>query len=309
MKVALTNLSNSLYENSRLRLNESARRFGINEINSYDFEDIKGTSFYKSHQEILDQPTGLGYWLWKPYIILETMKKINDGDIVIYSDAGIEIIGALEPLINICRDEQPVVLFANSDLVNFGWTKRDCFILMDCDQERFWYSLQCDAAFSLFRKSDTAIRFLNEWLKYGADKRIITDMPNTCGRKNLPGFIQHRWDQSILSLLAKQYRIPAFRMPTQFGNHYKSPPYRVKNEFNCVSQLNLKQVPYYARKPFYNSPYPQLLDHHRSKSVITGNRRAPLKEKIERRIIALSYNFALWINRRKIKKFSTWQET
>ena len=265
MKVVLTNLSNKLYEASRFQLNDSARKHGISEINSYDFEDLKATSFYKNHRHILDQPRGIGYWCWKPYIILETMKSLSGGDIVIYSDCGIEVIDNLEPLINICKEKHPILLFANSDFKNAAWTKRDCFVLMDCDKKKYSQGPQVDAAFALFRKSDIAIQFLEEWQKYCLDERVVGDIPNTCGKKNYWGFQQHRWDQSVLSLLAIKYGIELHRMPTQFGNHYKSPEYRVANEFNCIDQNRSKQVNFYSSKPFSNSSYFQLLNHHRTK--------------------------------------------
>jgi hypothetical protein len=266
MRIILTNLSNDLYKSSRLKLNESARAFGIAEVRSYDFEALKGTAFYKDNEKILSQPRGIGYWLWKPYIILEAMKDLSEGDIVVYSDCGIEVIDKLDPLIKICSEEQPVVLFANGDLLNAYWTKRDCFLLMDCDDRSYWYSAQCDAAFALFRKSALTIQFLEQWLAFSSNEHILTDIPNTGGKSNLPGFIQHRWDQSVLSLLAHKFQLPLFRMPTQFGNHYKAPAFRVEGEFNCVNQVKLKQLTHYAKAPFYNSPYFQLLNHHRSKS-------------------------------------------
>lgn len=266
MRTVLTNLSNELYKNSRLLLNESARRFGINDIKSYDFEDLKGAAFYSKNKKILDQSKGIGYWLWKPYIILETMKDLSEGDVVIYSDSGIEIINRLDPLIKICSEKQPILLFANGNLLNATWTKRDCFILMGCDNKEFWYSLQCDAAFALFRKSSLSIKFLENWLRYSSDERILTDLPNTCGKKNIPGFVEHRWDQSVLSLLAHKFEVPLFRTPTQYGNHYKMPEFRVKGEFNCVNQLKQRQLISYSCNSYYNSSYYQLLNHHRSKS-------------------------------------------
>lgn len=266
MRVVLTNLSDALYKDSRLRLNESARKFGVKEIRSYDFTDLQATPFYKEHKQILDQPRGRGYWLWKAYIILEAMKELAEGDVVIYSDCGIDVIDSLDPLVKICRDEQPVLLFANGDFMNAYWTKRDAFVLMDCDHQACWFHRHCDAAFALFRKSEPAIRFLQEWLAFCSDARILTDIPNTCGKKNLPGFIEHRWDQSVLSLLAYKFNIPFYRMPTQFGNHYKMPSFQMAGEFNCINQLKQKQVGFYAKKPYYNSPYYQLLNHHRSKN-------------------------------------------
>ena len=101
MNIILTNLSDKTYAASRHRLNDSAKKFGIDQIRSYDFEYIRKTSFYKKNIEIFLQPTGIGYWLWKPYIILEAMKDMDNGDMVIYSDCGIEIIININELINI----------------------------------------------------------------------------------------------------------------------------------------------------------------------------------------------------------------
>jgi hypothetical protein len=266
MRIVLTNLSNKLFEDSRFRLNESARKFGILEIRSHDFGELKQTDFYRNNSEILDQPKGIGYWLWKPYIILEAMKTLSEGDIVIYSDCGIEMADRLEALISLCSETQPVVLFGNGDFTNSMWTKRDCFILMDCDNELFWKSPHCDAAFSLFRKNGLSLQFLTDWLEHARDKRILTDLGNTCGKKNLPDFIAHRCDQSILSLLAQKYKFPLYRMPTQFGNHYKTQAFRRENEFNFINQFRQVQVNHYAVIPYYNSDYPQLLNHHRTKN-------------------------------------------
>lgn len=267
MKIVLTNLSNKLYEKSRFQLNDSATKHGITNINSYSFEDLKSTTFYQQNQKILDQPKGIGYWAWKPYIILETMKSLDEGDIVIYSDCGIEIIEPLAPLIEICKKDEPVLLFANGNLRNKYWTKRDCFVVMNCDSEKYWNGLQTDAAFCLFKKSEVAKDFLTDWLKYCCDERAVGDLANTCGKKNFWGFQSHRWDQSILSLLAIKYEITLYRVPTQFGNHYKVLEYRVPGEANCINQKNPKQVDFYSANPFYNSPYFQLLNHHRSKAI------------------------------------------
>lgn len=269
MKVILTNLSNKLYEESRFRLNDSALKYGVDEIFSFDFEDLKKYSFYEHHKKILDEPKGIGYWLWKPFIILEAMKKISTGDIVVYADCGIEIIDDIAPLILLCKEDHPVLLFANEHLINKFWTKRDCFRIMGCDEKKCWNGLQSDASFSLFRKSPESEGFLNEWLQYCCDERVLTSKPNVCGKMNFLGFKEHRWDQSVLSLLAIKHNIELFRVPTQFGNHYKLPEFRIPGEFNCVSQMKQKQLKYYSSRPYRNSHYFQLLDHHRTK-VETG---------------------------------------
>jgi len=74
-------------------------------------------------------------------------------------------------------------------------------------------------------------------------------------------------------------------MPTQFGNHYKAKPFRIKGEFNCISQKNIRQVDYYAKTPFLNSPYFQLLDQHRSRKTVLPGRQQSFLNKIKNRIL------------------------
>jgi hypothetical protein len=273
MAIVLTNLSNRLFEESRHRLNASANKFGIGDIRSFDIEDIRNTSFYHDNKAIFGLPRGMGYWLWKPYIIREALHSVADGDIVVYADSGLEIIAPLEPLFDICRSSHPVLLFGNGVAFNSTWTKRDCFILMDCDREEYWMAPQCDAAFCLFRREEATLRFVEKWLEYCRDRRIITDEPNTCGRRDLPDFVEHRHDQSILSLMAAKDHISLFRMPTQFGNHYKAWPVRVPGEVNYINQVRREQLGYYAVIPYYNSLYFQLLDHHRSTASLAKKKQ------------------------------------
>lgn len=215
MKVVLTNLSNEKFYKSRISLNASAKLYGVDEVYSFDFEtQIRNSAFYRNNGSIMSQKRGLGYWLWKPYIILQVLESLAENDIVIYSDCGIEIIDNLEPLISICRHQEQVLLFGNRNYLNGHYTKRDCFVLMNCDNERYWYSMQCDAAFMIFKKTAFTMQFVQEWLDYCKNETALTDVPNSLGKMNLPGFVEHRHDQSIISLLAEKYNISLYRMPT-----------------------------------------------------------------------------------------------
>lgn len=285
----LVNFSNEDYKQSRLKLNDSAKRFGIERIMSYDEDSIRSTEFYKKNSEIFLQPKGFGLWLWKPYIIQQALEQSNEDDIIIYSDSGIEIIRELTPLLQIC-EKMEILLFANGNLRNRYWTKRDCFVLLNLDAARYWNSVQVDAAFCLFKNTNTTKFFVAEWLNYCTDIRIIGDQSNVMGKPNFFGFHRHRHDQSVLSLLALRAEIPVFRQPTQFGNHYKTREFRIPGERNCISQFRSKQVSYYSKKPFENSPYFQLLNHHRenSKQIV----------KVKQNLI----EFVLASGKRRIKK-------
>jgi hypothetical protein len=302
MRIVLTNLSNKRFEESRGRLNDSANKFGIREIFSYDFDDLKDTTFYKNNIKILSQERGSGYWLWKPYIILESLDKVKDGDIVIYSDCGIEIISEVSPLIKICSESEDILLFGNCNAVNATWTKRDCFVLMKCDTEYCWYGPHVDASFCLFKKNIKSVNFVKEWFKYSCDQNILTDSPNICGLPNLPSYAEHRHDQSILSLLAQRYMISLYRIPSQHGNHYKMQHLRVKGEFNCLNQSDFTPLSYYYVIPYYNSDYFQILNHHRNIDKLIHQpliRELPKQGSFYRLLFMKLYNKILFLIKKK----------
>ncbi len=277
MRKYLVSFATKNFKDSQKLLNQSALKFGIDEVVNFTPEDIKITDFYKKNRAILDQKRGAGYWLWKPYIILQVLNKINDGDILAYSDSGIEIIDNLEPLFKILQNDKDILTFSNNGHLNKTWTKRDCFILMNCDSEKYWEAEQRLASFHLYKKSTLSADFLKDWLKYAEDERIITDKENTQGYENLDGFKDHRHDQSIFSILAVKNNIEMFRDPTQRGNYLKLPEFRKPNEF-----LNRAS---YSSSPYFNSPYGTLLNHHRK-------RKGKLKEKIRNRIMRVLNYFS-----------------
>ena len=86
MKIVLTALSNDAFAESKKQLIESAKTNANIEGHPYDFEDIKSTRFYEDNFHILQAKKGLGYWLWKPYIILQELLKLDNGDVLVYSD-------------------------------------------------------------------------------------------------------------------------------------------------------------------------------------------------------------------------------
>ena len=54
-------------------------------INDDEFKvALKNTKF----SSIYNIEKGYGFWLWKPYIIYKHLCKLNDNDILIYSDPG-----------------------------------------------------------------------------------------------------------------------------------------------------------------------------------------------------------------------------
>lgn len=199
------------YTDSKFRVRETPllnkmKDVGFDQIINYRREWLETTEFYLENKEILDMSRGNGYWLWKPYIILETMKVLDNGDIIFYMDAGDDITN--NNVVNIIKNHM-----INNDYmigglsrrpINKKFIKRDCFILMNCDEEKYHNKPQIEAGVLAFKKTQFIIDLLNEWLFFSKNKNIVTDLPNIHG-ENYPEFIDHRHDQSILSNLTIKY--------------------------------------------------------------------------------------------------------
>ena len=79
------------------------------------------------------------------------------------------------------------------------------------------------ASFFVCRKNSFTLAFFEEWLRYAQDPRILTEAPNTCGLPNYPEFFEHRFDQSILSLLGRKHQIATVPDISQWGNAFRPP--------------------------------------------------------------------------------------
>ncbi len=220
MKTHLVSFSTLQYRRSQKQLEESALTFGIDIVHSFTEKDLKKTTFYNENHAIFSQTRGFGYWLWKPYFILEMLKKLPKGDILMYSDSDVIILNSLIPLFDICN-KQDIVLFQVHSRLNKIWTKRDTFISMNCDCTKFYEAEQVCGSPQLYKVNQYSIEFVESWLKYCSDSQVISDDPNILGHENIEGFIEHRHDQSILSLLSLKFEIQIHRDPSQWGNKYK----------------------------------------------------------------------------------------
>lgn len=219
LNITLINYADKNYSKAqKINTNSAIKKGCFKKVISYSPEDLD-RSFYLENKDILDEKKGNGYWLWKPYFIKKTLEDIEDGDCFFYCDSGSYFVNSIGEIIESVEKDQDIILFELQQIEK-KWTKRDCFVLMECDDLRYSDTKQRMATFSLWRKSDFTMRFIDSWLTLAKDKRLITDEENSCGFSNYSDFINHRHDQSIFSLLTKKYQLKAYRDPSQFGNNY-----------------------------------------------------------------------------------------
>lgn len=165
------------------------------------------------------------FWLWKPYLIQRCLERMSDNDILVYVDSTILQKNSLNPIFEKLTDQSIIPFKINDGRGDErDATKRDTFVLMHCDKDKYWtgeMSGQLNASHIFFKKDQKTINFVNEWLDYCQDERIITECDNTQGLPNYPMFVCHRHDQSVYSLLVKKYEFKAYTDLTQHGNIYR----------------------------------------------------------------------------------------
>ena len=123
---------------------------------------------------------------------------------------------------------------------------------MNCDEPRYHQAQQVAGGFQLYRHCPETFEFLSTWLDYCCQAQLLTDAPDPPGMESYPEFKDHRHDQSIVSLMATRAGLPIYRCASQYGNTWAMREFRPPGT---------KEYP--SRLPYGNSPYGQLLDHHR----------------------------------------------
>ncbi|BDU51417.1 hypothetical protein [Haliovirga abyssi] len=180
--------------------------------NDIDYE------FYNKNKNILSQKRGGGYWLWKPYFILKTLNKINNGDYLFYSDAGAFFLKKVDILIEELKNSNQDIMGFELPLIESQWTKKELFINMDCDNDKYYNSNQILASFMLIKKTDFSVKFFEKFLEYSCNEINLTDKFDKRIEQR-EDFIEHRHDQSIFSLLYKKNNLKSFKDPSQFGKY------------------------------------------------------------------------------------------
>lgn len=228
MKI-IVNYANPRYEQAQKFNTQSAVEAGKADcVLEYGPESID-TIFFEKNRKVLQHEKGGGYWLWKPYIILDALRKSQPGDILMYVDSGCHFIKGMDYLTDLLETSGQDIIPFEVQHQESAWSKRDAFSLMGLDGLGFESTRQRLSGFIVVKNSQFSLNFFEEFLSYAQDIRIIGDYPNVCGFQNFPDFQCNRHDQTVFSLLSKKYKLEAFRDPSQWGNRevgiYPNSPY------------------------------------------------------------------------------------
>ena len=208
--------------NAVSRIKKQAESFNtFSTIDVYSNNNIYDDEFKKKYSYVLNQKRGGGYWLWKYYLINKKIKEIDDGEYIIYCDAGCELnnkgikryyeyldmlkesnYGFISfPLIWNKKKEPP----PNQGCTDKVWSIRQLFDFLKIDiNSEIAGTPQYPATILILKKCTHSLKILDEYRKVlEYDQKLITDFYNNKGQDIF--FRENRHDQSIWSLLRKKY--------------------------------------------------------------------------------------------------------
>ncbi|CAM8619976.1 hypothetical protein [Candidatus Planktophila dulcis] len=182
----------------------SSRHF--HEVKTYSPAELQTLCDIKTNIFIRENPKGYGYWIWKPILILDFIKNYPNIDVILYLDSGCEFIS--NPSSDITWNNYlakvgkfEAVFFAN-DLKEYSWTKQELFEYLSVSAEEKITDQLVGGAFLMTR--NFALGFCKKWLEVMQVDNFLYANDEVNHLKQNVEFREHRYDQSVLSILAKR---------------------------------------------------------------------------------------------------------
>jgi hypothetical protein len=186
------------------RIGAEAKSMGVfHKIHLFTEEHFDRDFIAQHGNFIRKNPRGYGYWLWKPYFLRRVMASMADDDILVYADAGCTFNKAgrerLLEYIEMCKGDEKNVSFQTGHKDKY-WCKMD--LISSLGAESLSESGQLIATTFIISKCQKMVDLIERWYRLAQDYHLLDDSPSIIG--NAPGFVEHRHDQSIFSLLRKE---------------------------------------------------------------------------------------------------------
>lgn len=196
------------------RIGEQARKLGVfEEVKLFSLDDLPS---YILQSPLMQYQYGGGYWAWKPAIIHETLQNHDEGDIVVYVDAGCTLNKSTEwDLLLKLMEQYDTICFYYDALMpewdKFGntstkikyWTKKSTldFLDMFLHDNSYQDALKVWGGCLFFKGKDNGL--LKQWLDITMNHPEVIIDPTEDEVKNQPqGFALHKHDQCVLTALS-----------------------------------------------------------------------------------------------------------
>lgn len=214
----------SRLKEARRRIQKQAKKMGVfgERIRIFDENSLNADFCEKMKEHLIPGSRGFGYWCWKPQIILQVLREMPEGDVLLYCDIGCHLnpkgLKRLEEYRQyaiahgiVAFQSRALGEAARNDLsMHFlperQWTKMDLLEYFGVAERRdVLDSGQMGGTIVAAARADTR-RFMEEWRAcFYEHFEFVDDTPSKL--PNFPDFIENRHDQSVFSVLCKKHGV------------------------------------------------------------------------------------------------------
>lgn len=237
MEFNLATFADTKYAGTLNRIKHEAVNLNLfNNIFTWNEHDLDD-DFVKNHIDFINKnKRGYGYWIWKPQIILQALKKTPKGSVLVYCDAGCSLNpSGMERLLEYGKMVQNhpsgILSFqlSTDDNIESRRTKMDLMNYLNYLKPEELLSYQVCATAMIIHNTDTVYNFVSKWLDTCVidNYRYVDDSPSIIPNSNI--FAENRHDQSIFSILCKQNQ--CLMIPDETNNHQHNPIYAARLKF------------------------------------------------------------------------------
>jgi len=170
----------------------------------------KNTPGLEQHKDFIEKnKKGYGNWIWKPLVILATMKKARENDIVVYADAGCFIHATVEAkrkfqeYMSLVKTTAPHRLSFQLGHPEENYTKSDVMELLNIANTAHATTGQIAGTYQILLNNADNRALIEEWYRIMTydNHRFHDDSPSRT--PNASTFKAGRHDQSVISCLMK----------------------------------------------------------------------------------------------------------
>jgi len=232
---------NETYRAAGQRIAVQARETGwFASVQTFHEEDLPKLSskWFETHRDFIRaNARGFGYWMWKPFIILEVLKTLPEGEILLYADAGFEISKGGAAKFRGYLDEVQRAEFLAFEITHpiHKWTKGDVFAYFSiAPNSEIYFEDQLQSGLLFFRKTAKSLLFVSHWAELMAARGYSLLDDTVSVAPNSEGFVEHRHDQAILTVLAKMHRFGSILPAEDYhADIWAAGKYIVENPFHA----------------------------------------------------------------------------
>lgn len=205
MKKVLITYGDKKFEMSKNRFIQNAHAINIfDEIIAYSDKDL---SEELKQSEIINEKRGGGLWSWKPDVILTTLNKMEDGDILVYCDSGCTVYP--------CNEWNHIwKSLENHDIIaqriyqrTDKWTRKSIIEYFAQTNSKNWTKCYQHMATAIILKATPFTRaFVSEWKDMMiSHPEMVKDVTIEEKINEAECFIENRHDQAFYSALTYKY--------------------------------------------------------------------------------------------------------